>query len=454
MNEKKGNPLPPPKFRQANSDDVISIPDIIAMDVKYIVMQVDKYKEATLLDKIEGEIYIKNNVNDKVNSIPYYITPDKINDDCYFILFHVSDMNFFGLCEAKYKVTDLNKNVLYSMTSNINILGNDDMADSDYELIFPDAKKSILSLHEINANKGVLVRAKFKSLAIFDTIVITAKTLDINHAELDTLEPTKITLDKEQVNSNYVDYTLKTDKLNLAEAKYFIAKFSVLDKSITSDYSQASIFDDLDNVNVKVQTTKNIGVKLDDDQNVKPFLTAVIYTDLNNSRFINAHLTNAHFSDDSSSTQLSNIDENGVSYLNIYSDDITKNSVLTINYLDPVIAYKVPLDFSNWMMSSNGELSYTYSSYGVADGVCQCFLLIKPLLSKITDITVVFDSNDIMINGSKSNILKTSIADSNKILTCSLTSSVAVRAGFTINVGGVSMAQINNTIVFVDPLTL
>ncbi|WP_237388384.1 hypothetical protein [Xenorhabdus sp. Sc-CR9] len=455
MSPKNKNSLLPPKFRQANSDGIINIPEIIAMGVKYIVMQVDKYQQVELLDKIEGEIYLKDNINDKVKSIPYYVTPDKLDDDFYFLFFYVSEINVFGLCEAKYTVKDFDDNYLYSLTSNITILGGNDMGNSDYELVFKDAKKSILNLHLISKYHGVRVRAKFKNLAVSDTIVITASIFDENGGELNSLKSESIVLIQEQINSGYVDCILKTDKVNISEVKYIVANFSVLNKNIASGCSKISIFNDFDNVNVKVQITKNIGARPSSDQDIKPFLTAVIYTDLNNSssgKLINAQLTNAHFSDDSNNTLLSDIDENGVGYLNIYSDDITKNSMLILNYTDPVIAYKIPLDFSNWLTPPDGKLIYTYSSYGVADGVCQCFLLIKILSNKITDIIVKFDDSNISINES-TNVLQISNPDSNKMLIYALTSNKAVRSQFTINVGGISMQQINNTIVFVDPLT-
>ncbi|WP_426577232.1 hypothetical protein ACP179_03065 [Xenorhabdus stockiae] len=150
---------------------------------------------------------------------------------------------------------------------------------------------------------------------------------------------------------------------------------------------------------------------------------------------------------------MDNINEKGVGYLHIYSEDISKNSVLILNYEDPVIAYKVPLDFSTWMLSSDEGLTYTYSSYGVADGMCQCFLLIKISSDKITDIIVEFESVDIKINGGN-NVLEIPNPDKNKVLVYNLTSFKAVRSAFTINVKGISIEQINNTIVFVDPLTL
>ncbi|WP_047678775.1 MULTISPECIES: hypothetical protein [Xenorhabdus] len=449
MNEKIT--LSAPEFPQSNSNGIIIIPDIIAMHINYIMMKVNSYEGVELLDKIEGEIYLKDNINAKVKSIPYHVTPDQLKQDFYLLLFHVNEIEISGLCEAKYMVKDLDGNHIYSPTSNITLIGDYKMDYSDNEIIFLDAKSSILCLHKIELEGGIRVRAKFKDLVDYDTIVITAKILGENNVELMVLNSDNIILSHDQINSGYADYTIKTNNVNFLEVKSILANFSS-SKKITSNYTQVSIFNDLDIVNVKVQTTKNIGSISNDNPDIKPFLTAVIYTDLN-SKPINAQLTNAYFSNGEHNTVVDNIDPNGVGYLHIYSDDITRNSVLSLNYEDPVIAYKVPLDFSNWMLSSGEELSYTYSSYGVADGICQCFLLIKLLSNKITSIKVSFNSPDIKING-VNNILEISDPDSNKILIYPLTSEKAVRTNFTINVSGVSMDQISNTIVFVDPLTL
>ncbi len=95
---------------------------------------------------------------------------------------------------------------------------------------------------------------------------------------------------------------------------------------------------------------------------------------------------------------------------------------------------------------------YTYSSYGVADGICQCFLLIK-LINQVTNITVSFDSPEIKING-KNNTLNIPNPDTTKLLVYELTSQQAVRSQFTIDIGDMSVGPTTNTIVFVDPLTL
>ncbi|MDC9593269.1 hypothetical protein [Xenorhabdus sp. IM139775] len=452
MSGKNKNPLSAPKLPQGGLGSVVNMPDIMAMDVKYIIMQVGKYNEVELLDKIEGEIYVKGNENAKVKSIPYYITADKLEQDFYFLLFYVKDMSIFGTCEAKYTVTDLNKNQFYSPVSNITIIGDSSMGSSDNEVIFLDEKRSRLSLQEIEHEGGIRVRVKFKALAPYDTLVITAKILGKDSSELMSLTSDDILLTPSDINNGYADYTIKTNTVNFLEAESVVASFSVANKQIISSYTQVSIFNDIDTVNIKVQTTKNIGPSPRDYPDVKPFLTAVIYTG-SSSNPIKAQLTNAHFDNGASDAVVDNLDASGVGYLRIYSDDITRNSVLSLNYEDPIIAYKVPLDFSNWMVSSGEELSYTYSSYGVADGICQCFLLIRFLSKKITGIKVSFDSSDIKINGG-SNTLEILNPDNSKILTYELTSNKAVRTNFTINVNGISMGQIRNTIVFVDPLTL
>ncbi|CDL79449.1 hypothetical protein [Xenorhabdus cabanillasii] len=444
--------LSAPEFPQSNSSGIINIPDIIAMHTNYIMMKVNKYEDVALLDKIEGEIYLKDNINAKIKSIPYHVTPDQLKQDFYILLFHVNEIEISGLCDAKYMVTDLDGNHIYSPTSNITLIGDYNMSNSDNDIIFLDAKNSILYLHKIDLEGGIRVRAKFKDLVDYDTIVITVKILGENDVELMDLKSDNIILSHDQINNGYADYTIKKNNFNYSEIKSVLANFSSPNKKITSNYTQVSIFNDLDTVNVKVQTTKNIGSISSNHPDIKPFLTAVIYTDLN-SKPINAQLTNAYFSNGERNTVVDNIDPNGVGYLHIYSDDITRNSVLSLNYEDPVIAYKVPLDFSNWMLSSGEELSYTYSSYGVADGVCQCFLLIELLSNEITSIKVNFNSPDIKING-VNNTSEISDPDSNKILIYPLTSEKAVRTNFTINVSGISMDQINHSIVFVDPLTL
>ncbi|PHM46088.1 hypothetical protein Xmau_00484 [Xenorhabdus mauleonii] len=452
MSEKNKNLLTAPKLPQGELDGVINISDIKAMGVHYIIMQVSKYKESKLLDRIEGEIYLKGNENTKVKSIAYYITIDKLDQDFYFLLFHVGDINIFGLCEAKYSVTDLNKNNLYSKVSDITIIGGSTMSNLDNEVIFLDAKKSIVYLSEIERDEGIKVRAKFKGLIPFDTIDIIIKILNEYNFELSELSSGDIVLTYDDISKGYKDVKIETNKVNFSEAKFAVASFSAVNEKITSSYTEVSIIDDIDTVNIKVQTTKNIGSSLSGYPDTKPFLTAVIYT-ASNSTPIKAQLTNALFDNGSSSIVMDDISTNGVGYLRIYSNDITKNSVLNLNYEDPVIAYKVPLDFSDWMVSEGEELTYTYSSYGVADGICQCFLLIKLLSDKITDVKVSFDSPCIKING-KSNVLEIINPDSSKILAYELTSNKAVRSNFTINVGGISMGQIRNTIVFVDPLTL
>ncbi|MBC8948372.1 hypothetical protein [Xenorhabdus sp. TS4] len=453
MNNKSKNNLLPPKLPQGNLSDVINISDIIAMQTKYIVMQVNKYEGVELLDKIEGGIYLKDNVNAKVKSVTYHVTSDEeLEYDFYLLLFHVNEMKISGLCEAKYTVTDLNGNHIDSPTSSITIIGDNDMSNADNAIIFLDAKNSILSLREISINEGVRLRAKFKDLVVGDTIIIEAKFLSEDGTELITIHSDNIDLNSDAINDSYKDHTIKTNQVNFLEVKNIVAKFTVLNKKTNENPTQISIINDLDTVNIKVQTTKNIGIPLSDNLDIKPFLTAVIYTGSNNSP-INARLTNAKFIDGTPDAVVDKIDEHGVAYLHIYSDDITKNSVLILNYEDPVIAHKVPLDFGNWMSSSGQELSYTYSSYGVADGTCQCLLLIKLFSENITGITVSFDSPDIKINGA-SNTSELSNPDSSKILVYELTSMKAVRSSFTINVSGISMDQIRNTIVFVDPLTL
>ncbi|WP_340613570.1 hypothetical protein [Xenorhabdus thailandensis] len=452
MNNKSKNILLPPTFPQGNLSAVINMPDVIAMKIKYVMMQVNKYEGVRLLDKIEGEIYVKDNITTKVKSVPYHVTSDKLKDDFYFLLFRVNEMDISGLCEAKYTVTDLNYNHFDSPTSNITIIGDPNMSNADNVVIFLDAKSSILSLHTINLKEGVRLQAKFKGLVPGDTIIIEAKFLREDSTELITIHSDNIDLDSNAINDGHKDHTIKTNEVNFLEVKYIVASFTVLNKKINQYPTQVSILNDLDTVNIKVQTTKNVGSTLSDYPHIKPFLTAVIYTGSDNNP-INARLTNAKFTDDTSDTVVDKIDENGVAYLHIYSDDITKNSVLILNYEDPVIACKVPLDFGNWISSSAGELSYTYSSYGVADGNCQCLLLIRLLSEDITGITVNFDSPDIKINGAN-NTSQIDKPDSNKILVYKLTSTKAVRSNFTINVSGISMDQIRNTIVFTDLLTL
>ncbi|MDX7987298.1 hypothetical protein FE392_08130 [Xenorhabdus sp. 12] len=452
MSENNKNLLPAPKLPQGGVNGVINISDIKAMDAKYLIMQVGKYKGLELLDKIEGEIYVKDNESAKVKSIDYYVTTDKPDRIFYFLLFHVEDINIFGLCEAKYKVTDLNNNKIDSKASSITIIGDSNMSNSANEVIFLDAKKSILYLSEIEREEGINIRAEFKGLMPFDAINITVRILGKYGFGLAELKSGDILLSSDDINKGYKDVKIKTNTVNFSEAESAVASFSVVNGNITSSYTQVSIYNDIDTVNIKVQTTKNIGSSLSEHPDVKPFLTAVIYTG-SNSTPIKAHLTNALFDNGSSSTILDDISTNGVGYLRVYSNDITKNSVLNLNYEDPVIAYKVPLDFSDWMVSEGEELSYTYSSYGVADGICQCFLHIKLLSNKITGIKVSFDSPDIKING-MNNVLEIPNPDSSKILTYELKSNKAVRTNFTINVGGISMGQVRNTIVFVDPLTL
>ncbi|PHM75257.1 hypothetical protein [Xenorhabdus kozodoii] len=449
---KKNNILLAPKFPQKNSGGIINIPDVIATKTKYIIMQVNKYDGVEIKDKIEGEIYVKNDTNTKIKSVPYYITPNKLEQDFYLLLFHVYDIKTSGLYEAKYTVKDLIGNHIDSPTSNITIIGVEYMNNADNEVIFLDAKKSILSLRTINLKEGVRLRAKFKNLVLYDNIVITAKFLGEDSVELITLISDNINLDSDAINNGYKDYITKTDKVNFLDVKYIIASFTVVNKTINQNFTQVSILNDLDNVNIKVQTTKNIGSSLSEYPDIRPYLTAVIYTGSNNN-IITAQLTNAKFIDGTSNTIIDKIDENGVGYFHIYSDNVTKNSVLILNYADPVVAYKVPLDFGNWMSSSREELSYTYSSYGVADGKCQCILLIKLLTENITGIYVGFDSPDIKINN-WSNTLEIVNPDINKILVYELTSTKTVRSSFTINVSGISMDQIKNTIVFVDPLVL
>ncbi|PHM47455.1 hypothetical protein [Xenorhabdus miraniensis] len=449
----KKNILSPPEFPQENSGGVISIPDIMAMHTNYLMMKLNKYEGVELLDKIVGEIYLKNNPNAKVKSVHYHVAQDQLENDFYVLLFHVNEIDISGTCEAKYTVTSLSGNQLYSPTSDILIIGDNNMSDYDNEVIFLDAKNSILYLHKIHLEGGVRVRLKFKGLVPYDSMVITAKFLGEYDGELLEMKSNNIVLSQDDINNGYADYTLKTNNINFLEVKSVIVKLSVPNKKITSNYFKISIFNDLDTVNIKVQTTKNIGFIDSDHPEIKPFLTAVIYTG-SNSKPIHAQLTNARFGNNGdNNTILDNIDANGVGYLHIYSNDINKNSVLTLNYEDPVIAYKVPLDFSNWMSSAGDDFIYTYSSYGVADGVCQCFLLIKLISMKVTEIKVAFESPDIKING-KSNILDIYNPDANNILVYELTSTKAVRSQFTINVSGISIDQIHHTIVFVDSLTL
>ncbi|PHM53938.1 hypothetical protein [Xenorhabdus sp. KK7.4] len=452
MNNK--DTLSPPEFPQKNSDGIINVPEIIAMHTNYVMMTVNKYQGVEVLDKIDGEIYLKNNTKVKVKSITHNITPGEPERDFYILLFDVNKIDISGLYEAKYTVTNLHTQHLYSKTASVKIIGGGHMASSDNEVFFLDAKKSKLYLRDINLEGGVRVRAKFKGLVNYDSIIISARFLGDFGEQVKELNSGKLTLFNDDIKNGYVDYTFKIDGINFLEVKSVIAKFADTGKGIESDYTSVFIFNDLDSVNIKVQTTKNIGSIDSEHADIKPFLTAVIYTD-SNSKPIHARLTNAYFGDGDgeNNTMLDNINDKGVGYLHIYSDDISKNSVLSLNYEDPVIAYKVPLDFSTWMLSSAEALTYTYSSYGVADGICQCFLLIKISSNKITDIIVEFESADIKINGG-GNISEISNPDKNKVLVYKLTSSKAVRSSFTINVKGISIEQIYKTMVFVDPLTL
>ncbi|MCP9269402.1 hypothetical protein M5U04_15230 [Xenorhabdus sp. XENO-1] len=456
MNIKNNIDLSKPEFPQGNSHNVINILEVRAMGIKYLVMKVNKYDGVELLDSIDGEFYLKNNSNYKIKSITYCVTPDVLDNDYdyYSVIFNVSDFHKYGLYEAVYTVTSSNNNKYTSPISNVNLIEGASMNTSDNEITFTDIKNRKLYLSSISRERGIRVRANFKGFTAGNAITITLKILDEENSPINTLKSDKILL-QDQITQGYADYTISTDGdgVNFVEAKSILASFYSADINITSSLSQISIYNDLDNVNVKVQLTQNIGTS-SDSPDIKPFLTAVVYTGLNSNPII-SQVSNAYFSDGSNRIPLGKINNNGVGYLNIYSKDITKNSVLTLNYLDPVNAYKVCLNFSVWLLSSSEEIKYTYSSYGVADGTCQCFLFIEPLITGIETINVNFDTPDIIIDDVVKNYILINNPVANKFLSYKLTSNKAFRADFSINSSGsgISMEQINNTIVFVDPLT-
>ncbi|MDE9542901.1 hypothetical protein [Xenorhabdus bovienii] len=456
MNIKNNIVLSKPEFPQGDSHNVINILEVKAMGIKYLVMKVSKYDGVELLDSIDGELYLKNNSKAKIKSITYCVTPDVLDNDYdyYSVIFNVSDFHTYGLYEAVYTVTNSNDNKYTSPISNVNIIEDASMNTSDNEITFTDIKNRKLYLSSISRERGIRVRANFKGFTAGNTITITLKILDEENSPINTLKSDKILL-QDQITQGYADYTISTDEdgVNFVEAKSIVASFYSADNNITSSLSQISIYNDLDNVNVKVQLTQNIGTS-SDSPDIKPFLTAVVYTGLNSNEII-AQVSNAYFSDGSNRTPLGEINNNGVGYLNIYSKDIAKNSVLTLNYLDPINAYKVCLNFSVWLLSSSEEIKYTYSSYGVADGTCQCFLFIEPLITGIETINVKFDTPDIIIDDTVKNSIPINNPVANKYLSYKLTSNKAFRANFSINASGngISMEQINNTIVFVDPLT-
>ncbi|CDG20818.1 conserved protein of unknown function [Xenorhabdus poinarii G6] len=456
MNIKNNIVLSKPEFPQGGSNNVINILEVKAMKIKYLVMKVNKYDGVELLDSIDGELYLKNNSKIKIKSITYCITPDVLDNDYdyYSVIFNVSDFHTYGLYEAVYTVTSSNNNKHTSPISDVNIIEDASMNTSDNEITFTDIKNRKLYLSSIYRERGIRVRVNFKGFTAGNTITITLKILDEENSPINTLKSDKILL-QDQVNQGYADYTISTDGsgMNFVEAKSILASFYSADVNITSSLSQISIYNDLDNVNVKVQLTQNIGTS-SDSPDIKPFLTAVVYAGLNSNTII-AQVSNAYFSDGSNRTSLGKINNNGVGYLNIYSKDFAKNSVLTLNYLDPVNAYKIDLNFSGWLLSSNEEIKYTYSSYGVADGTCQCFLFIEPLINGIEAINVKFDAPDIMIDDVVKNFISINNPVANKSLSYKLTSNKAFRSNFSINASGngISMEQINNTIVFVDPLT-
>ncbi|PHM49438.1 hypothetical protein [Xenorhabdus miraniensis] len=118
----KKNLSSPPEFPQANSGEIINIPDIIAMHTNYVMMKVNKYEGVAILDTIKEEIYLKNNTKDKVKSIPYHVAPDQIGNDFHVVLFDIDKINISGLCEAQHTVKSSVRNNLYSKTANITIL--------------------------------------------------------------------------------------------------------------------------------------------------------------------------------------------------------------------------------------------------------------------------------------------------------------------------------------------
>ncbi|CBJ81847.1 hypothetical protein XBJ2_1450002 [Xenorhabdus bovienii str. Jollieti] len=456
MNIKNNIVLSKPEFPQSDSNNVINILEVKTMGIKYLVMKVNKYDGVELLDSIDGELYLKDNSKIKIKSITYCVTPDVLDNDYdyYSVIFNVNDFHTYGLYEAVYTVTSLNDNKNTSPISSVNIIEDPSMNASDNEITFTDIKNRKLYLSSISRERGIRIRTNFKGFTAGDTITITLKILDEENSPINTLKSDKVLL-QDQVNQDYADYTISTGEggINFVEAKSILAGFYSADINITSSLSQISIYNDLDNVNVKVQLTQNIGTS-SESPDVKPFLTAVVYTGSNSNAII-AQVSNAYFSDGSNRTPLGEINNNGVGYLNIYSKDIAKNSVLTLNYLDPVNAYKVCLNFSVWLLSSSEEIKYTYSSYGVADGTCQCFLFIEPLITGIETINVKFDTPDIIIDDVVKSSIPINNPVSNKTLSYKITSNKAFRANFSINASGkgIYMEQINNTIVFVDPLT-
>ncbi|WP_340613575.1 hypothetical protein [Xenorhabdus thailandensis] len=328
MSQKKT--LPPPEFPQANSDGKINIPDIKAMLTKYVIMRVNKYQSIEEIDTIEGEIHLKNEKDTKANvkSIPYTVAPDQINYDFYTVLFDVDKIDISGLCETSYTMTNLHQEILYSQTANITIIGETNMPNPDNEIIFLDAKNSILYLTKINMKKGTRVRAKFDDLAEDDDIIFTAKFFG-DSGELFIIKSINITLRVDDINNGYLDYIFDKNKINFSEVKSVIVKFSTPDDKIKSNYEDISIKNDLDTVNIKVQTTKNIADLDSDHPDIKPSLIAVVYTHLDNKPIM-AHVTNALFgNNDLNTTLLNDINKDGVAYLHIYSKDSSKNSILT-----------------------------------------------------------------------------------------------------------------------------
>ncbi|MDX7987392.1 hypothetical protein FE392_08615 [Xenorhabdus sp. 12] len=118
MNDFDNTLLPAPKFIQADSSGVVNIEDMKLTGQEFIVMEVHKYLDLQVGDKITG--YLRNNNNDEIKSIPSVIVPTDEGKFSGLVYFHIEDIKHLGHWNASYEVIKLDDVKLSSSVTDIN----------------------------------------------------------------------------------------------------------------------------------------------------------------------------------------------------------------------------------------------------------------------------------------------------------------------------------------------
>ncbi|MDX8000150.1 hypothetical protein FE394_13280 [Xenorhabdus sp. Reich] len=143
MNISENITLSPPTLPQADGNNTISISDLRAMEIQYLLMAVPSYHDVQTGDSIVGQLCLNGdcssgNQTGVLKSIPYTITPDKTHESPYYLLFVLNDISQYGSYQAQYTITSYG-NTRSSPAVNINLISKNSSSLSDYIPSVPNA---------------------------------------------------------------------------------------------------------------------------------------------------------------------------------------------------------------------------------------------------------------------------------------------------------------------------